>query len=427
MIPRTAVEVLPSGPVRAMLRAPASKSVTNRLLVIAALAEGRSVLRHPLDSDDTQAMRDAVSALGSEVEDTPDGWRVVGTGGRLRLAERIDARLSGTTLRFVTAMAALAGGPVTVTGAPPLLRRPIGPLVAALRVLGADVADGDGLPPVRLGGGGLKGGEVEVDVSGSSQFASAILLVAPYAAQGVTLRTTGLAASGYVQLTVELMRGWGVEVTGREDGSWEVAPGQWYVARDETVEYDASAAAHLLALAAATGGQVTVVNAVAGTRQPDAGLAGVLERMGCVVGRARDALTVTGPRRLRPVDVDLRAMPDQVTTVAALAALAEGTSRIRGVAVARGHETDRLAALARELRRLGVAVRQLSDGLVITGGAAHGPARLATHDDHRLAMAFAAIGARVCGVVVEEPWCVKKTYPDFWRDLADAGVGWRKA
>ncbi|MGH8900494.1 MAG: 3-phosphoshikimate 1-carboxyvinyltransferase [Egibacteraceae bacterium] len=426
VVPTSAVEVAPSGPVHARLRAPASKSVTNRLLVIAALAEGQSLLRGPLDSDDTRAMRHALIALGAQVSDTPEGWRVTGTGGRPHATPGvvIDARLSGTTLRFVTAMATLADGPVTVTGSPPLLRRPVGALVAALGGLGADAADAGGLPPVRLGGGGLRGGLVEVDVDRSSQFASAVLLVAPCAREGVLVTAAGNGAAGYLDLTVATMRRWGATVAQVNDACWNIAPTSRYAARDETVEYDASAAAHLFALAAATGGAVTVVNAAAGTLQPDAGLPAVLERMGATVARDGDALTVSGPARLEPIEVDLRAMPDQVTTVAALAALAEGTSRLHGLAVARGHETDRLAALASELRKLGVPVIESPDGLEITGGFAAGPARLATYDDHRLAMGFAAIGARVPGVVVEEPWCVTKTYPGFWRDLRAAGVSW---
>jgi 3-phosphoshikimate 1-carboxyvinyltransferase len=425
-VPATAVEIIPSGPVHARLRAPASKSVTNRLLVIAALAQGSSLLRDPLDSDDTRAMRQAVVALGAQVSETPKGWRVTGTGGQLHAIPGavIDARLSGTTLRFVTAMATLADGPVTVTGARALLRRPVGALVAALRSLGASAADAGGLPPVRLGGGGLQGGLAEVDVTGSSQFMTAILLIAPYARAQVVVTATGAAAGGYLDLTATMMRRWGATVAQIDDACWDIASTSRYVARDETVEYDASAAAHLFALAVATGGAVTVANAAAGTLQPDAGLPSVLERMGATVARDGDALTVSGPAHLKPIEADLRAMPDQVTTVAALAALAEGTSRLHGLAVTRGHETDRLAALASELRKLGVQVGEAPDGLEIIGGRATGPARLATHDDHRLAMAFAAIGARVPGVVIEEPWCVTKTYPGFWGDLRTAGVSW---
>jgi 3-phosphoshikimate 1-carboxyvinyltransferase len=207
--------------------------------------------------------------------------------------------------------------------------------------------------------------------------------------------------------------------------AWRVAAGQPYTARSLEVPYDASAAAHLLALAVATGGRVTITNAPAGSGQPDAGLPEVLGQMGALVSRRGSELTVTGPATPSPVDVDLGAMPDQVTTVAALAALADGTSRIRNVGVVRGHETDRLAALATELGKLGgVRVEQQADGLVVHGGQPRGPARLATHGDHRLAMAFAALAARVPGLVIEDPACVSKTYPGFWRDLRAAGLAW---
>jgi 3-phosphoshikimate 1-carboxyvinyltransferase len=309
----------------------------------------------------------------------------------------------------------------------------VGPLVAALRALGAEIADaGGGRPPVTAAGGGLEGGPATVDAGGSSQFASAVLLVAPFARRPVTLTAERLGAAAYVELTAALLRdfGAGVEPAARPAGAgpvaWRVEPGP-YRATDLAVEYDASAAAHLFAMAAATGGQVTVTNATSGTLQPDAALPGLLADMGATVTRDGDAVCVRGPERLGPVDADLAAMPDQVTTVAALAALADGRSRLRGVGVARGHETDRLAALATELAKLGVAVAELPDGLEITGvgpGALR-PARLATWGDHRMAMALAAVAARVPGVVLEDPACVAKTYPGFWRDLAAAGVTWR--
>jgi len=209
--------------------------------------------------------------------------------------------------------------------------------------------------------------------------------------------------------------------------AWRVEAGHPYRATDLPVEYDASAAAHLLALAAATGGQVTVTNATPGTLQPDAAVGDLLAAMGATVTRHGQELTVRGPDTLGPVDADLAAMPDQVTTVAALAALARGRSRLRGVAVTRGHETDRLAALAGELAKLGVAVTELPDGLVIDGAGPDRlrPARLATWGDHRMAMALAAVAARVPGVVLEDPGCVAKTYPGFWDDLAAGGLSWR--
>lgn len=422
-VPREVLELEPAGPVQASLAAPASKSVTNRMLVCAALADGTSLLRRPLHSDDSEAMRVALGQLGASVHEVEDGWRVEGTSGRLvPPAEPLDARASGTTMRFLVALAALAPGPVVVAGRPGLLARPVGPLVAALRQLGARLEDRDGHPPVRVGGGGMSGGEVELDASASSQFASALLLAAPYATAPVTVRANGLGAPGYVELTAEVMRRFGALVRRVDDGSWRVAVGAPYRAVETEVDYDASAAGHLFALAAATGGSVTVTNAVDGSGQPDAGLPELLESMGAEVRREGDALTVRGPETLTPLEADLGPMPDQVTTVAALAALAPGTSRLRNVGIARGHETDRLRALATELGRLGVEVEELPDELVIHGGRPHGPAVLRTHDDHRLAMAFAALAARVPGIAIEDPGCVAKTYPGFWDDLARAGL-----
>ena len=375
-------------------------------------------------------MATALAELGAGVDLAgPASWTVAGTGGRLASPARaLDARLSGTTMRFLAAAATLTPAGATVTGAAPLLRRPVGPLVAALRALGAGIADaGGGLPPVTAAGGGLAGGAATVDAAASSQFASAVLLVAPYARRPVTLTAERLGAAAYVELTAALMRDFGAGVEPAGPSAWRVEAGRPYRATDLQVEYDASAAAHLFALAAATGGQVTVTNATAGTLQPDAALPALLETMGATLTRDGDRLTVRGPGTLDPVDADLAAMPDQVTTVAALAALATGPSRIRGVAVTRGHETDRLAALAAELGKLGVAVAELPDGLVVTGPGPERlrPARLATWGDHRMAMALAAVAARVPGVVIEDPGCVAKTYPGFWRDLAAAGLAWR--
>jgi 3-phosphoshikimate 1-carboxyvinyltransferase len=246
----------------------------------------------------------------------------------------------------------------------------------------------------------------------------------PQIVEAQTVEASGVTALAYVELTVAAMRAWGATVEQVGRAAWRVRSGQPYATRTVVVEYDASAACHLFGLAAATGGRVTVTNAVPDSRQPDAGFVAVLERMGVTTSREGDALTVTGPARLAPVGTELSAMPDQVTTLAVLAALAEGESEIRGVAVARGHETDRLNALATELGKLGIDVTELPDGLRVAGGGARGPARLATHDDHRLAMAFAALAAAVPGVVIDEPWCVTKTYPAFWDDARRLGLDW---
>lgn len=426
-----AVVVQAAGPLSGAVVAPASKSVTNRLLVLAALAEGESRLGGPLRSDDSAAMRDLVTALGAQVRDEGADWVVRGTGGALLSPERpLECRLSGTTLRFGTALAALAPGPVTVDGLPPLRRRPVGALVEALRGLGAGAVDGAGFPPVLLDGGGLDGGEVTVDVRRSSQFASAVMLVAPYARTPVSVTLGGASASGYVELTAAAMAQWGAvlqRVHGRvlaagEADRWEVEPGR-YEAREVVVAADASAAAHLYALAVATAGRVTVTNAATGAAQPDAAILEVLARFGATVEGEGASVSVSGPAVLRPVPegLDLEAMPDQVTTVAVLAALAPGATEIHGVAVARGHETDRLAALATELGKVGVRVEEFEGALVVHGGTARGGATLETHDDHRLAMAFAALAARVGDVAIADPGCVAKTYSAFWEDLESLG------
>lgn len=426
-VPARACAVTASGPVEGLVSAPASKSVTNRLLVVAALAEGNSVLRHPLTSDDSAAMRRAIGLLGAEVSGESDGWRVNGTAGRLSSpAEPLRSGLSGTAMRFLTALATLAPGGATVTADPPARRRPVGPLVEALTRLGAGVHDDEGFPPVRASGGGLDGGAATVDAAGSTQFASAVLLVAPYAREDVTLTVDNAGAVGYLDLTAALMREWGAQVECEHPTTWHVTAGRGYSGGDATVESDASAAAHLLAFALATGGTVEVTNLEPATAQPDVGILDVYVAMGATVTRDGGAVRVSGPERPSAVDVDLAAMPDQVTTVAALAALADGPSTITGVAVTRRHETDRIAALATELGKLGVDVDEHQDGLTVHGGRPAGPARLATHDDHRLAMAFAALAARVGQVVVDEPWCVTKTYPGFWADLSRLGVEWHE-
>lgn len=424
--PAGPVVVQAPGDLVARWRAPGSKSHTNRVLAAAALARGTSTVRGPLDADDSQAMRAVVAGLGAGVDDRdPSAWQVRGVGGRPATPSgTLHARQSGTALRFGAALASLATGPVVVDGGDQLRRRPVGALCAALRDLGAAARDVDGHPPVTVGGG-LDGGAVTVDARASSQFASALLLAAPHARGDVTVTVQGLGAGAYVELTATTLRAFGGQVARAADDRWTVAASGLRAAT-VTVDPDASAAAHLLALAAATPGTVTVDGADPDD-QPDAAVPDLLAAMGCAVRREGDAVTVTGPARLRPLEADLAALPDQVTTLGALAALAEGTSRLTGVGVARGHETDRLAALRGELAKLGVTVDEEPDGLRVHGGAARGPAVLDPHDDHRLAMAFAALAARLPRVAVADPGCVAKTYPRFWDDLAAGGLMVREA
>jgi 3-phosphoshikimate 1-carboxyvinyltransferase len=422
------VEIVPSGPLHGVCRAPASKSVTNRLLLAAALAEGTSHLAGILRSDDTAVMMAALRSLGAAVRESDGSVEIVGTDGRLRAPEGvITAGLSGTTLRWLAAAALLVNGPVVLDGDPPLRRRPIRPLLQALESLGARIETDNGRPPLRITSGGLPGGRISVDAGESSQFATSLLLVAPYAEADVVLDVRNLGAGGYVDLTLETMSRWGAEAGLSAEGFYVVRAGRHYQARDEVVEYDASAAGHLFALAMATGGSVTVPNADA-TRQPDAALTAVFAAMGGqAVRHGAGGVTVSRGGPMDGIDLDISAMPDQVPALAALGALAGGVTRLRNAAVARGHETDRVAAVGRELRKLGAEVEEEGDDLVVHGGRSLTGAVLDTYDDHRMAMALASLGAVVPGVVIRHPGCVSKTYPGYWRDAAALGMRFRPA
>ncbi len=432
------LEVLPGAPLSGELRAPPSKSVTNRLLVMAALAEGRSVLHDVLESEDTKAMAGGLMALGAVLDRHPGGrtstsggdLALTGTGGQvLEPQMTIDAGLSGTTLRFLSAVALLVHGAVTIDGAPALRRRPISPLLDALASLGAVVASNGGHPPLHITSNGLRGGRVQVDAAASSQFATALLLVAPYAEHPMEIVVSGLGAAGYLDLTLDAMQRWGAPARSLPNGRYAVEGGHPYQGREDDVEFDASAAAHLWALALATGGAVTVRNAHP-TLQPDGRVVEVFARMGATVAPAPagggEGVTVSAPGRLEGVEVDISPMPDQLPTLGALGALASGTTRLTNAAVTRGHETDRLTATATELARLGAAVEVAGDTLVVRGGNQLRGAEIQTYGDHRMAMAFAAIAAVVPGVTIRDPGCVRKTYPGFWGDASRLGLTLRE-
>jgi 3-phosphoshikimate 1-carboxyvinyltransferase len=420
---RSALELVPTGPVQGTLEAPSSKSLTNRALVIAALAKGRSVLSRLLRSDDTAVMISGLVGLGVGIEDIGGDTEVTGTAGRPVASGRtLNAGLSGTTLRFLAALALITEGTVVLDGEEPLRRRPIGQLLEVLGAAGAEVLSENGRPPLRISGSGLLGGRLHVDASASSQFATALLMVAPYADDDLIVEVEGLRELGYVRLTVATMTRWGARVDEEAPGTFKVSARYPYLSRAESIEHDASAAAHLYALAVATRGSITVANAFE-TAQPDGGLLEVLAAMGAMFSRGPGGTTVERRGELTGIDVDLAAMPDQVPTIAVLAALARGETVIRGVEIVRGHESDRITAVATELGRLGAQVEEAPDGLVVHGGAPLHGGRIDTHRDHRIAMAFTAIGAVVPGVELSDPGCVAKTYPRFFDDVARLGVG----
>ncbi len=410
--------VQPAGPVRATVQVPGSRSLTNRALVCAALASGRSELRNWGDCDDTRVMIGGLEQLGVRLAVGGDAVAVDG-GGRLAApAAPIDVMASGTTMRFLTAVAALAEGETTLDGTARMRQRPIGDLAEALNRLGAHVTTDGGTPPVQVKGRALAGGPVSVDATTSSQFLSAVLLVAPQADVPVTISTEGIVSRPFVDMTIRVMAEFGIDVDEGPAGVFRIQSGP-YAAASLDIEPDAMSAGYFLAAAAITGGEVAVPGLGTGSLQGDAGFAHVLGRMGCAVTQAAGATTVSGPERLHGIDADMNAMPDSALTLAVAAAFAGSPTRIRNVANLAVKESDRLTALATELRKLGAAVETHGDGLTITPPDHPRPARIATYDDHRMAMSFAIAGlATEGGVEIEDPDCAAKTYPAFFEDLA---------
>jgi 3-phosphoshikimate 1-carboxyvinyltransferase len=416
-----------AGPLDAVVAVPGSKSIANRALICAALAEGGSDLTGVPPGDDTRAMTACLEGLGVTVSVNGDRAVVGGSTGRLASGPvRLDAGLAGTTSRFITAVAALADGPVTVDGEAQLRRRPMGPLHDALLALGADVrAGGAGRLPVTITGPLRRGGRVELPGDVSSQFLTALMLIAPLLDGGleVTL-TTPLVSIPYVELTAAVMAAFGSERVEIGEDRVFVPPGR-YRGRSYTIEPDASSASYPLAMAAVAGGRVRVAGLTPASAQGDVVFADLVRRMGCAVDHGCDGLGVTRDPRasLRGIDVDLRDCSDLVPTMAVVAAAARSPSRIRGVGFIRTKESDRLSDLAAELAKAGASVSVEADGLSITPAPLHG-ARLDPHHDHRLAMAFGVLGTFVAGVEVTDPGVVAKSWPDFWSvrdEVAESG------
>jgi 3-phosphoshikimate 1-carboxyvinyltransferase len=402
-----------TGPVDAVVTLPGSKSLTNRALLLAALADGPSVVRRALRSRDTLLMAAALTGLGSAVDTSGDDWAV--TPGPFDRDAQVDCGLAGTVMRFVPPAAGLSTGTIGFDGDPHMRSRPVGEVLAALRALGVDVHDdGRGALPFSIRGhGSVPGGRVVIDASASSQFVSALLLAGARYDEGVDVRHVGkpVPSLPHIDMTVAVLRDHGVDVDDSEANRWAVAPGAVKPV-DHLIEPDLSNAAPFLALAAVSGGRVVVRDWPRSTTQAGDALREVLQQLGCEVTLEDDGLTVVGPDRLEGIDVDLHDHGELTPAVAALCALAAGPSHLRGIAHIRGHETDRLAALATELGGLGADVTEHPDGLSFRPADLHGGV-FHTYADHRMAHAGVIVGAAVDGVLVEDIATTGKTFPDF--------------
>lgn len=410
------------GAVTGTVRPAGSKSLTNRYLACTALADGDSVLRGASLSDDVRAMLVGLERLGirTDVHAAQRDITVTGCRGNILADEvAINVGNAGTAMRFLTALACLGYGRRRLDGSPRMRERPIGALVDGLIALGAQIAyeGAEGCPPLSMLARGLSGGEVVFDAPPSSQFLSALLMVAPYAMHDVLIRIEGeLPSRPYVDMTIDVMRSLGVELLETGGQRFIVPCFQRYRPGEYTIEPDASAATYFWAAAAVTGGRVRVDGLTRRSRQGDAQFVDVLGRMGCLIHEGPASLEIAAPanRRLTGITVDLNDMPDTVQTLAVIALFADGPTEIRHVANLRVKETDRIAALATELTRLGAKVDVRDDGLTVTPPAQVTPAEIRTYDDHRMAMSFAVAGLAVDGIVIKDAGCVSKSFPDFF-------------
>ena len=418
-------EIIPLSTIDATIEVPGSKSITQRALIAAALADGESILLGPLESEDTRYAAAALEQMGVAVEKSKGKWTVQGNGGRIVTPDKeIFLGNNGTATRFLTSVAALGSGTFQITGDERMAERPILPLMQALQGWGVDIASmkNNGCPPLLLKANGLSGGKGILPEGKSSQYLSSLLLVGPYARQKALLDVEGeMLSLPYVIMTLAVMEAFGIRVEANEELNSFVIPQGVYNAREYAIEGDASNASYFYAAAAITGGEVTVPNVPVPSLQGDAAFVALLARMGCQINKTGEGLTVSGPEELKGITIDMGYMPDVVPTLAVLASQAKGRTTIKNIAHLRIKECDRLHVMAVELAKMGARVQELDDSLIIEGKDPETPmhgAEIETYNDHRIAMSFAVAGLGVPGVKILGEECVAKSFPDFWERFA---------
>jgi pentafunctional AROM polypeptide len=405
---------------------PGSKSISNRALVLAALANHTTVLEGMLISDDTKVMMEALKKVGVKCEINETTITVHGCGGKFTpYTGELYFKNAGTATRFFTTLACLIEGDITITGNQRMQERPLKDLVEALQNNGQEISyeKNEGYPPITVKSNQLSGGNIIISGNTSSQYISSLLLAAPYSQKPTTIIIEGnLVSRPFLDITINMMKDWGIAISETQNSSGNIElhiPQKTYELQPThklQIEGDASSASYPLAMAAITGGTVTVSNLGSRSIQGDAKFYKLLEKMGCKVEQTETTTTVTGPRQLKAIEVDMDSMTDLFITVAILAAVANGTSKITNIANQRVKECDRIKAMYDELSKCGVQVTELEDGLIIEGGTAHG-AKIECYDDHRIAMSFAVLGCVVEDIVITDPECTGKTWPEFWGDV----------
>lgn len=409
-------------PLHATVRVPGSKSLTNRTLLISALANGTTRLTNALFSDDSCYFAKALQTLGFDIQldESHHEMTVTGLGGTIpaKQAELFIGN-AGTAARFLSAFLTLGNGEYVLDGDERMRERPIGDLIDALNQLGVELEAKNNCPPVEIFARGLPGGKTKIAGDLSSQFLSALLMVAPYARSPVEIEvTTELNSKPYVDMTMAVMHDFGVDVERHDYKHFIVQPSFFFPLTSYQIESDASAASYFFAAPAICGGTIRVENISRESKQGDIAFLDILQQMGCTITERNTFIEVTGTDQLMGVDTDMRDIPDTAQTLAVVAPFASSPTRIRGIASARVKETDRVHAACTELMRLGIRVEEHEDGMTIYPCDQIQPAAIQTYNDHRMAMAFSLIGLRTNGIVIENPSCVSKTFPNYF-DVLD--------
>ncbi|HTB07022.1 MAG TPA: 3-phosphoshikimate 1-carboxyvinyltransferase [Bacteroidia bacterium] len=410
-------------PIEAKVQVPGSKSFTNRALIVAALADGITTLQGASDSNDSRILITLLDRLGVEIIEQDGVVQVRGNGGKFdEFNGVLNVEDAGTVMRFLTALCSIVPGEITIEGSDRMNHRPIKELVDALKKLGAEItySDNDGYPPIKINGGTINGGNVHVNGNVSSQFVSALLMIAPALSTDTEIVIDGEQVSEpYIDMTTSVMKEFGMDVE-KSGKHYFVGGNKAYKGTKYKVEGDASAASYMLAIAALTQSKIAVTNVSANSLQSDARFVKILKQMGCTVGD-KEYLEVTGTNTLKAIEVNMQTMPDTAQTLAVLAAFAKGETIITGLKTLQLKESKRITALQMELEKMGIECEAGNDFIKIKGGAPKA-ATISTYSDHRMAMAFAIAGMKVEGIGIESPEVVKKSYPGFWEALKSIGV-----
>lgn len=406
---------------------PGSKSYTNRALVMAALGIGKSIIKGYSEGDDSKALIQALEKLGIKIEKSDDGIMVHGNGGKFsQFKGKIDVGAAGTTMRFLTSLCCLAPGEIILDGSERMRERPIEELVEALKSLGANIEylEKGGFPPLKIKGGNIKGGEISMNGSVSSQYFTSLFLIAPCLEDSLKIKVKGEQISkSYIDMTINGLKSFGVEVLNNNYKEYVVNSREKYKSIEYQVEGDASGASYFFGIAAVTRLNIRVSNINPNSNQGDIVFVNLLEEMGCKVikNEKENWIEVKGPEKLKSIECNMELMPDVAQTLAVVASFAEGKTKIMGLSTLKIKETDRIQALKNELDKMGIRVEADNDFIVIYGGNPKG-VEIETYRDHRMAMAFSIAGCRISGVKILDPGVVSKSFPDFWEKLKELGV-----